>query len=35
MIVDNFTLLGILSVAAVIALLYGICKLKGCNKPYC
>lgn len=32
---DILSIVGIISVALVIAVLFTLCKLRGCNKPIC
>jgi hypothetical protein len=32
---DTLTLFGMISAAAVVAVLFTLCKLRGCNKPVC
>ncbi len=32
---DTLTIFGLVSTAVVIAVLFTICKLRGCNKPIC
>ncbi len=32
---DLLTIAGIISAAVVVAVLFTLCKLKGCNKPLC
>ena len=32
---DILTFVGLFAAAAVVAVLFVICKLKGCNKPIC
>ncbi len=34
-IVDTLTVYGLMAALAVVAVLYTICKLRGCNKPIC
>ncbi len=33
MILDKLTLAGLISVVVIAATLFGICKLRGCNRP--
>jgi len=32
---DLLTIVGIISAAVVVVVLFTLCKLKGCNKPLC
>lgn len=35
MTVDTLTIIGVIAAVAVVAVLFTLCKLRGCNKPVC